>query len=119
MPWPSRPASRTERVPGLRDSLDLIRMVRPEAGTAAIDHEIQAERANSLSAAERRVIKALAELGSGPDRPHWLSEAQQAVWAYFVQRELIGFRRHDDVIRDLGIPREVLNGLGAAPARRP
>ena len=49
---------------GLRDSLDLIRMVRPEAGTAAIDHEIQAERANSLSAAERRVIKAIA----GPKR---------------------------------------------------
>ena len=99
---------------GLRDSLDLIRMVRPEAGTAAIDHEIQSERASSLSAAERRVIRALAELKAGADRAHWLGEAQQAVWAYFVQRELIGFRRHADVIHDLGIPTEVLNGLGAA-----
>jgi hypothetical protein len=102
---------------GLRDSLDLIRMVRPEAGTAAIEHEILAERASSLSAAERRVIKALAELKAGSDRPHWLAEAQQAVWAYFVQRELIGFRRHTEVIHDLGIPPEVLNGLGAVPAR--
>ena len=102
---------------GLRDSLDLIRMVRPEAGTAAIEHEILAERASSLSAAERRVITALAELASGQNRPHWLSEAQQAVWAYFVQRELIGFRRHADVIRDLNIPAEVLNGLGASPAK--
>ena len=103
---------------GLRDSLDLIRMVRPEAGTAAIEHEIQAERASSLSAAERRVIKALAELKSGADSSHWLSDAQQAVWAYFVQRELIGFRGHSEVIRDLGIPQEVLNGLGAAPVKR-
>ncbi len=102
----------------LRDSLDLIRMVRPEAGTAAIDHEIQAERASSLGAAERRVIETLAGLQSGEDRPRRLSEAQQAVWAYFVQRELIGFRRHADVIRDLGIPVEVLNGLGAIPAKR-
>jgi hypothetical protein len=104
-------------VSGLRDSLDLIRMVRPEAGTAAIDHEIQAERANSLSAAERRVIKAIAGFKTGDDREHWLAEAREAVWGYFVQRELIGFRRHTEVIADLGIPGEVLNGLGAAPVK--
>lgn len=103
-------------MPGLRESLDLIRMVRPEAGTAAIEHEIQAERANSVGAAEARVIKAIAGLNSGSDRKAWLAEAQQAVWAYFVQRELIGFRRHTDVIRDLGIPPEVIAGLGATPA---
>jgi hypothetical protein len=102
---------------GLRDSLDLIHMVRPEAGHAAIEHEILAERASSLSAAERRVTKALEGLAAGADRPRWLAEAQQAVWAYFVQRELIGFRRHTEVIRDLGIPPEVLNGLGASPAQ--
>ncbi|MVS98558.1 hypothetical protein GO014_05940 [Devosia sp. L53-10-65] len=88
-------------------------MVRPEAGTAAIDHEIQAERANSLSAAERRVIKAIAGFKTGDDHEHWLAEAREAVWGYFVQRELIGFRRHTEVIADLGIPGEVLNGLGA------
>lgn len=104
-------------MPGLRDSLDLIRMVRPEAGTTALDHEILAERANSLGAAEARVIKALAGLASGDDNPDWLAEARQAVWAYFVQRELIGFRRHHDVIRDLGIPPNVLNGLGAMPGK--
>ena len=102
---------------GLRDSLDLIRMVRPEAGTAALEHEILAERASSLSAAERRVVKALRELKAGHDRQHWLDEARQAVWAYFVQRELTGFRKHTEVIQDLGIPPEVLNGLGAIPAK--
>lgn len=103
---------------GLRDSLDLIRMVRPEAGTAAIDHEIQAEQASSLGAAERRVLKAIAALKTGTDREHGLAEAREAVWGYFVQRELIGFRRHTEVIADLGIPGEVLNGLGAAPVKR-
>lgn len=105
-------------MPGLRDSLDLIRMVRPEAGTVAIEHEIQAERATSLSAAEARVVKSIAALQTNAD-DNTLGEARQAVWAYFVQRELIGFRRHTDVIRDLGIPTEVLNGLGAMPVKRP
>lgn len=104
---------------GLRDSLDLIRMVRPHAGTAAIEHEIMAERANSLGAAEARVKKALDGLASQDGKRDWLSEAQQAVWAYFVQRELLGFRSHAEVIKDLGIPPVVLNGLGAAPSRSP
>jgi hypothetical protein len=103
---------------GLRDSLDLIRMVRPDAGTAAIEHEIQAERANSLGAAEHRVMKAIAALGVGDDRQTLLAEAREAVWAYFVQRELLGFRRHTDVIRDLAISADVLNGLGVMPVKR-
>lgn len=98
----------------LRDSLDLIRTVRPDAGTAAIEHEILAERASSLGAAERKVADAVAALAAATgDRDARLAEARQAVWAYFVQRELIGFRKHTDVIQELGIPREVLAGLGA------
>lgn len=101
-------------MPGLRESLDLVRMVRPQAGTAAIEHEIAAERANSIGAAEARVIKTLGVLRDSPaDRAAALGDAQDAVWSYFVQRELIGFRRHADVIRDLQIPGEVLAGLGA------
>ena len=49
------------------------------------------------------------------DRSEALGAARYAVWAYFVQRELIGFRRHTDVIQDLDIPAIVLNGLGEAP----
>jgi hypothetical protein len=103
----------------LRDSLDLIRMVRPEAGTAALDHEIASERASSLGLAEKRIIEALATLANaGADRPARLADAQKFVWEYFVQRELCGFRRHTDVIADLGIPKDVLNGLGAAHTLR-
>ena len=98
----------------LRQSLDLIRMVRPEAGTAAIEHEILAERASSLGAAEMRVVQAISALNGTPDR---LATARKVVWEYFVQRELIGFRKHADVIRDLNIPTQVLAGLGASASR--
>ena len=102
----------------LRDSLDLIKMVRPEAGTTAIDHEILAERASSLGAAEQRVIKAIAALdGSGDGRENALTHARKVVWEYFVQRELVGFRKHTDVIQELNIPPEVLVGLGAMTRR--
>ena len=103
----------------LRDSLDLIRTVRPDAGTAAIEHEIVAERASSLGAAERKVINAVAALASaGTDRASALATARLAVWEYFVQRELIGFRKHTDVIQELRIPSEVLAGLGAMKRTR-
>jgi hypothetical protein len=98
----------------LKDSLDLIRLVRPQAGTAALEHEILAEKASSLGLAERRVRDSLAGLKTAaePERAEWLAEARKRVWAYFVQRELCGFRRHADVIQDLQIPQEVLNGVG-------
>lgn len=98
----------------LRASLDLIAMVRPEGGTAAIEHEILAERAASLGAAEQRVVKAIEALASASDdRDFCLADARKVVWEYFVQRELVGFRKHADVIQDLSIPGEVLAGLGA------
>lgn len=100
---------------GLRDSLDLIRMVRPEAGTGALEYEINAERASSLAAAEARARNAIAALGEDQNS---LAEARDAVWSYFVQRELIGFRQHHDVVGDLAIPAEVLNGLGAMTGKR-
>jgi hypothetical protein len=101
----------------LRDSLDLIRAVKPESGYAALEGEIQAERASSLSAAEKKVIATLAawRAAEEAEKPAQLSAARYAVWAYFVQRELIGFRRHADVVQDLGIPQVVLNGLGESP----
>ena len=102
----------------LRESLDLIRMVRPQAGLAALEYEIAAERASSLGLAEKRVVEAMAALEGQPeDRVAALAEARRRVWEYFVQRELIGFGRHAEVVADLGITPEVLNGLGAVPTR--
>ena len=47
-------------------------------------------------------------------RERLLREAAQAVYAYFIQRELCGLRRHAEVIREYSIPREVLVRLGAS-----
>ena len=99
----------------LRDSLELIRMVRPDAGTKAIEHEIMAERAASLGLAERRVVASVAALDAGAADDEKLFTARQAVWQYFVQRELCGFRDHAEIIRDLKIPSRVLAGLGVVP----
>jgi len=88
-----------------------------DSGDTILAHEILAERASSMGAAAERVEKALKTLhASAPDaedQPALQKSAADAVWSYFVQRELCGFRRHDDVIRDLGIPKSVLNRLGA------
>lgn len=103
----------------LRDSLELIRHVRPHAGQSALESEILQERASSLNLAEERVIKTMAALNAAEaERAEPLAAARHAVWAYFVQRELNGFRRHQDVIRDLGITREVLVGLGMQSGKR-
>lgn len=100
----------------LKDSLDLIKAVNPEGGYAVLEHEIMAERASSLGAAEKKVAKTVAAYNASEkaDRSQELAEAQKAVWAYFVQRELCGFKRHQEVIAAFSIPREVLNGLGAS-----
>ncbi|WP_332716050.1 DUF6665 family protein [Pelagibacterium mangrovi] len=99
----------------LRDSLDLIKAVNPEGGFAVLEHEVMAERAASLGAAEQRVAKTVSAYNESQkdDRSQELAAAQNAVWAYFVQRELCGFKRHQDIIAAFSIPREVLNGLGA------
>jgi hypothetical protein len=111
----SRPALRTKLL-SLRDSLDLIKAVNPDGGQAVIEHEIMAERASSLNAAEAKVAKSMDALRAD-HTPETLAAARQAVWAYFVQRELIGFKRHQDVIAAFGITREVLNGLGVVGAK--
>jgi len=83
---------------------------------AAIDTEIVAEIASSIGHAGRRVeslMNRLRQAGEGEERAALVRAGAEAVYAYFVQRELCGFRRHEDVIREYGIPREVLVRLGA------
>lgn len=78
-----------------------------------------AEMAASLGRAGERAEICLERLKGVPQesadqRARLLKEAAAAVHAYFIQRELCGLRRHDDVIRDLQIPNAVLVRLGAA-----
>jgi len=82
-----------------------------------LEYELLAEKASALGRAGEKVEKALAGLklhepGSA-DRHPALKQAAEAVYAYFIQRELCGFRRHAEVIREYQIPGEVLARLGA------
>lgn len=89
----------------------------PPQGLVALDYEIAQEQASALGRAGQRVTESLAALaacpGPGAARDALVGEAAAAVWAYFVQREAIGLRRHDEAIRTYGIPRDVLARLGA------
>jgi hypothetical protein len=88
-----------------------------ESGFDALGYEILAEKAASLGRAGERAEICLKQLkaheNSGEGRAALVKEAAEAVYAYFIQRELCGFRRHDDIIHEYGIPKEVLVRLGA------
>ena len=91
-----------------------------QSGGTSIEAEIIGEKATSLGHHGRQVERALADLRSfDPDtddpseRIARVKAASRAVWAYFVTRESCGMREHAEVIRDLGIPGEVLVRLGA------
>lgn len=89
----------------------------PRTGVATLDYELAGEMAVALGEAGRRAEQSLARLsaqeGGEGRREILLREAADAVYAYFIQRELCGLKRHDDVIGQLSIPRAVLVRLGA------
>lgn len=91
---------------------------RSEQTLNVLEYEFLAEKAAALGRAGDRVGEALGKLnahqGNGDERRVLLKAVADAVYAYFIQRELCGLRKHDDAIRDYGIPREVLVRLGAA-----
>ncbi|WP_295811319.1 DUF6665 family protein [uncultured Nitratireductor sp.] len=93
-------------------------MSHPVSGDTVLQHEIVAEQASSLGHAGRRAEKALGRLAAvdsddGQELQRCLYAAADAVHCYFIQRELCGLRKHDDVISDLSIPGNVLARLGA------
>ena len=96
-----------------------------DSGLDLLGHEILAEKAAALGRAGEKARLALAKLraqteeeaeGQTTDqksRESLLKAAAEAVHAYFIQRELCGFRRHDAIIREYEIPRAVIVRLGA------
>ncbi|WP_413992135.1 DUF6665 family protein [Labrys okinawensis] len=88
----------------------------PNAAVDVLAAEIRVEKAISLERTGEAAAKAVAVLNAlptdDPERPRLLAEAAEAVWGYFIQRELMGQSSHGAVIRDLAIPREVLVQLG-------
>lgn len=84
---------------------------------SALNVEIMEEKAASLGRASRRVEKTLAALRASQEENaeglKLVRAAADAVYAYFIQRELCGLRDQDAAIRTYGIPAEVIAILGS------
>lgn len=92
-------------------------------GTELLGDEIISEQAASLGHHGRKAEASLAALrawdaseaaGDATTRDALVARAAHEVWAFLVQRELCGLRDERRVIRELQVPREVLNKLGAS-----
>ncbi len=94
---------------------------RSDAAFNLLQYDMLAEKAASLGHHARLAeasVKALRSFdasgsGTADERLALLRKAARDVWAYFVQREICGMRDHRQIIKDFGIPGEVLARLGA------
>ena len=86
-----------------------------ETGETVLRHEIIQEQAASLARMGEKTEKALAALRAheGEGRAEVLKAAADAVWCFFVQREVMGLRDRAQIVADYQIPREVMVRLGA------
>ena len=98
----------------LRPPTSLSRATGAGSNFSRLEAEILGEAAAALGHHGRMVEAALARLeeAEGPEREALLQDAADAVWAYFVQRELAGLGDHRFVIREMKIPPEVLGRMG-------
>lgn len=86
---------------------------------SALDYELAAEKADALGRIGRKVEAALEALSAAQaekaPREHCeklIDEAAELIWAFFIQREISGFRSQADAVRRYRIPREVLIRVG-------
>ena len=86
-----------------------------EAADAALHGEIAQEQAAALGRMGRKAEAALAALRAheGEGRAEVLKQTCDAVWCFFVQREVMGLRDRAQIVADYQIPREVVVRLGA------
>lgn len=88
-----------------------------QTGVDVLDYELMAEKAASLGRAgyyAEQYLRRLHEYeGGAEERVVLLKKTVEAVYAWFIQRELCGLKRHDSLIREYSIPKEVLVRLGA------
>lgn len=91
-----------------------------ETGESILEAELLAESAAALGHHGRKAEAALLALSEAGDetREALIDAAAQEVWAYFIQRELCGMRNHKVIIREMGIPQQVLNRMGAVGATK-
>lgn len=86
---------------------------------AALEYELQAERAASLGRAGARLEAALAALrahdagrGGRRARADLVAEAAERLWYYVVQREALGWYDHDEALALYAVPAELRARMG-------
>jgi hypothetical protein len=100
----------------LRMPQSLARRLGVETGEAVLRYELMEEQAASLGRSGRKVEEALAALNAhdgAEGRPALVKAAADAVWGFLVQREVMGLRDRARIVAEYGIPREVMNRIGA------
>jgi hypothetical protein len=112
----------------VRPPQSLVAGLTREARWNVLDYEILQQKAETLGTLGRQVEQALAalrafeagleEVDRDAGRSALLDEAADRVWAFMIQRELCGLRYWETVVKDYGIPREVLNRVGQARPRK-
>lgn len=92
----------------------------PMGGVDPLAYEIMQEKAAVLARMGRGVQKALEELqafdaaggGDPGERVALVGAAGEALWYFVVQREVLGLRDTETVMRELRVPREVRLRMG-------
>jgi hypothetical protein len=100
----------------LRMPQSLTKRLGADTGEAALRYELLEEQAASLGRAGAKLERALAALRAHDGeagRAAVVAAAADAVWCFFVQREVMGLRDRAAVISQYDIPREVLVRIGA------
>jgi len=76
---------------------------------------MRAEAASTHGRLLTKLERALKRLADAPDdaRATRLAEAGEALWFLTVQRDVMGFRNTDALLKSLDVPRAVILAMGA------
>ena len=86
----------------------------------ALERELVGERANALGRIAASMEQALEELrqfdrdgvNDPAARAELVAVAAERVWFYVVQRESLGWYRHEEALRFYGVPAELILRMG-------
>ena len=103
-------------------ALDIFR-----SGWTVLQDELVEEKASALGRLGRRLEAALAALAACPKSPNsdpeirreLVKQAGYALWMFAVQRESCGLRDTTRMMRQYGVPREVLAHMGPILSPKP
>ena len=92
-----------------------------KTGHSGLEYEMLAEQAAGLGHAEKLFLKALQELDAIKPGQNDTEEIYQrvanALYAYIIQREAVGHRKHDDVYELYKVPGQVRARIGVIKHR--